>query len=113
MFPGDDSCNYDSPFLMYTKKVEAMQKGKGKENMANFIWKITFPFFFYSLFYSLSLNSNIYTVLSYQIKQTKNHHGLVHISSSPADMKISGFHRTKGAVYAIQLEKIFLLSFFQ
>lgn len=26
VFPGDDSCNYDSPFLMYTKKVEAVRQ---------------------------------------------------------------------------------------
>lgn len=115
VFPRDDSCNFDSPFLMYTKKVEAMKKGKGKENMANFKWKMTFPFFFnffnffvlFPLFKFKHLHSLILP------NQTKSHRGLEHISRCPADMKISCLHRTKGAVYAIQLEKIFLLSFFQ
>lgn len=41
VFPGGDSCNYDSPFFMYTKKAEAMQEGKGKANTASFIWWMT------------------------------------------------------------------------
>lgn len=52
VFPGGDSCNYNSPFLRYIRKAEAMLGGKGKENTAIsiFIWKITFPLFAFICF---------------------------------------------------------------
>lgn len=49
-FPGGESCNYDSPFFMYTKGVEATKEGKGTENIAIFTWKITFPLFVFICF---------------------------------------------------------------
>lgn len=76
---------------MYTKNVEAMKKGKGKENMANFKQKMTFHFFlnvfnFFVLFPLFKFKHLHSLVLP---NGMKSHHGLVHISRCLADMKIA------------------------
>jgi len=53
VLPGGDSCHDDSPFFMYTKKVEARQEGKGKENTAILHGKLLFLYL--HLFVLLSL----------------------------------------------------------
>lgn len=106
VFPADDSCDYDSPFLMYRKKVEAMQKGKAKKTWLTLYGKLKKIYFFnffvlFPLFKFKHLQSLILP------NQTKSHRGLVHISRCPQTWKFCACTEPKVLSMQYSLRKYF------
>lgn len=82
MFPGGDSCNYDFPFFMYTKKVEAMQEGKGKENMAILHGKLLFLYLYLFVLFPLFKFKHLHSLILLNQTNKKPSQSSTHLQKS-------------------------------